>query len=143
VIRTPSTPEGPHTTKLLDSARVTADELVSGSRLMPSRVGWCYGVVDQFGDQSAGRVLKLPLRMRMKKAGQQIAAVLGSAGRRREAPGSASAGRGGLRLVGRREGSATRVGGSCGPRRGLADAIDTGSKGDISDAYRCDTPNVV
>jgi len=59
------------------------------------------------------------------------------------APGSASAGRGGLRLVGRREGPATRVGGSCGPRRGLADAIDTGSKGDISDAYRCDTPNVV
>jgi len=71
----------------------------------------------------------------MKKAGQQIAAVLGLAA----APGSASAGRGGLRRVGRREGPATRVGG---PRRGLADAIDTGSKGDISDAYRCDTPNV-
>ena len=51
----------------------------------------------------------------MKKAGQQIAAVLGLAA----APGSASAGRGGLRLVGRREGPATRVGGSCGPRRGL------------------------
>jgi len=76
----------------------------------------------------------------MKKAGQQIAAVLGSAGRRREAHQRA---RSGLRLVGsRREGPATRVGGSCGPRRGLADAIDTGSKGDISDAYRCDTPNV-
>jgi hypothetical protein len=54
--------------------------------------------------------------MRMKKAGQQIAAVLDLAGRRWK-----------------------RV---SGPRRGLADAIDTGSKGDISDAYRCDTPNV-
>jgi len=27
MLRTPNTPEGPHTTKLLDSARVTADEL--------------------------------------------------------------------------------------------------------------------
>jgi len=90
--------------------------LFSGSELTPSRVDWCHGAVDQFGDQSAGRILKLPLRMRMKKAGQQIAAVLGSAGRRREAHQRA---RSGLRLVGsRREGPATRVGGSCGPRRG-------------------------
>ena len=80
------------------------------------------------------KFLKVPLRMRP--------ANCRSPGIGWAAPGSASAGRGGLRLVGRQEGPATRVGGSCGPRRGLADAIDTGSKGDISDAYRCDTPNV-
>ena len=78
--------------------------------------------------------LKVPLRMRPANcrspgigcgAGKRI-----SGSRRFEARGQAG-----------RSGDARRWLVRAAPG-GLADAIDTGSKGDISDAYRCDTPNV-
>jgi len=53
--------------------------------LTPSRVDWCHGVVDQFGDQSAGRISESAVEDEASKLPQSWD-WLGGAGKRISGP---------------------------------------------------------